>query len=206
MKICPQCRKTYEDDNLNFCLEDGSALNFSDQAAPTVMMPPPRETAAPPAGSPTQWEAAVQTAPPKSSKTWLLILVILGVLVVLCGGGGLGGFLLLRHKRTSVSSDKPAPVTSSSDLPTPNKTASTGSKTGKSDGYVTIENYEKLKIDMDRSDVETLLGGKGVEISSSKGGGMTFSVNKWEGENYRSIILTFKNDKIMTKTQVGLDK
>ena len=24
MKICPRCQKTYADDNLNFCLEDGS--------------------------------------------------------------------------------------------------------------------------------------------------------------------------------------
>lgn len=27
MKICPQCNKTYDDDNLNFCLDDGSVLN-----------------------------------------------------------------------------------------------------------------------------------------------------------------------------------
>ena len=27
MKICPQCNKTYNDDNLNFCLDDGSVLN-----------------------------------------------------------------------------------------------------------------------------------------------------------------------------------
>ncbi len=29
MKICPQCNKTYNDDNLNFCLDDGSLLNQS---------------------------------------------------------------------------------------------------------------------------------------------------------------------------------
>lgn len=27
MKICPQCNKTYDDDNLNFCLDDGSVLS-----------------------------------------------------------------------------------------------------------------------------------------------------------------------------------
>lgn len=27
MKFCPQCNKTYDDDNLNFCLEDGTVLN-----------------------------------------------------------------------------------------------------------------------------------------------------------------------------------
>lgn len=202
MKICSQCRKTYDDDNLNFCLEDGGALAFTDQAAPTVMMPPARETAAPP-----RWQApAPQAQSPKSSKTWLWVLLILGLLLVLCGGGGIGGFLLLRHNKPSLTLDKPTPVTPSSDFPAPSKTVSIPSKTTKSDGFVTLENYEKLKIDMERSEVEGILGGKGVEISSSKGGGMTFSVNKWEGDNFKSIILTFKNDKIMTKTQVGLDK
>jgi hypothetical protein len=57
---------------------------------------------------------------------------------------------------------------------------------------------------MPRSEVESILGGKGTEISSSTGGGMRFSVNKWEGEKFKSIILSFKNDKIMTKSQVGL--
>ena len=28
MKICPRCQTTYADDNLNFCLEDGSTLTL----------------------------------------------------------------------------------------------------------------------------------------------------------------------------------
>lgn len=57
---------------------------------------------------------------------------------------------------------------------------------------------------MSRSDVETLLGGKGTQVSSSTGGGVTFEVHKWETKDYKTIIITFKNDKVMTKTQVGL--
>ena len=67
-----------------------------------------------------------------------------------------------------------------------------------------MDKYNKLRIGMDRSDVESLLGGKGTEISSSSGGKMRFSVNKWEGEDFKTIILSFKDDKIMTKSQVGL--
>ncbi len=57
---------------------------------------------------------------------------------------------------------------------------------------------------MARAEVENTLGGKGTEISSSMGGGVKFSVNKWEGERFQSIILSFRNDKVMTKSQVGL--
>ena len=69
---------------------------------------------------------------------------------------------------------------------------------------LTMEMYERLKVGMPRAEAEAILGGKGTEMSSSKGGGMSFSVNKWDGDQFRSIILSFKNDKIMTKSQVGL--
>lgn len=204
MKICPQCRKTYEDNNLNFCLDDGVGLNAVDQAAPTVVMPGAGETGTQQA-APTQWQTPMQQAqaPRKSSKAWIWVLLILGVLVLICGGGALGTVFYLRTKVPTVTSgwpDFPTPTTSS----TPSF-SSTPLKTGRSETHLTLENYNRLKMDMDRAEVETILGGKGVEISSSNAGGMRFSVNKWEGDNFKSIILTFKNDKIMTKTQVGLN-
>ena len=85
---------------------------------------------------------------------------------------------------------------------TPATPASTPSASGSYD--VTMEKYKQLSIGQPRSEVERILGGRGTEISSSTGGGMSFSVNKWEGEGYKSIILSFKNDKIMSKSQVGL--
>ncbi len=45
MKICPSCRQTYSDDNLNFCLTDGSFLSTSSESEPkTMYMDPPRVT------------------------------------------------------------------------------------------------------------------------------------------------------------------
>lgn len=67
-----------------------------------------------------------------------------------------------------------------------------------------MEKYNQLKIDMPKSEVERILGGPGEEISQSSGGGMTFSVFKWSGEKYTSVIISFKNDKVMSKSQVGL--
>lgn len=91
-------------------------------------------------------------------------------------------------------------------LPTPSKTVRTPSTSDSSKGEydLTLDKYKQLSIDQPRSEVEKILGGAGIEISSSKAGRMTFSVNKWEGEGYKSIIISFKNDKIMTKSQVGL--
>lgn len=97
MKICPTCRRTYDDDALNFCLEDGTILQFSaaDAAAPTIVMDQARPTD--PRGAATQ----VSTPPKpysmqpkkKSSKAWLWAVGILGLGVLLCGGGFVGFFV-----------------------------------------------------------------------------------------------------------------
>lgn len=45
MKICPSCRQTYTDDNLNFCLTDGSFLTTETPSEPkTVYMEQTRVT------------------------------------------------------------------------------------------------------------------------------------------------------------------
>lgn len=108
MKICPTCRKTYQDDGLNFCLDDGSVLTFASPELPETMImqsplptdPGPRgdlpQTSPGPFGSPQQgtqssWENnpqfSMQPAAQKS-KTWLWLLGIAGLGVLLCGGGG----------------------------------------------------------------------------------------------------------------------
>lgn len=69
---------------------------------------------------------------------------------------------------------------------------------------LTMAKYNQLKTGMARSEVERILGGAGEEISSTSGGGVNFSVNKWSGEDYASVIISFRNDKIMSKSQVGL--
>ena len=45
MKICPNCRQTYNDDELNFCLNDGSFLSSAPENEPkTILMDQPRVT------------------------------------------------------------------------------------------------------------------------------------------------------------------
>lgn len=102
MKICPNCQRTYPDDDLNFCLDDGAILSQAGgyDSPPTVRMNPPRSTA--PVSSfgnenPTQINQyqphqpqGYSMQPQKSSKTWIWVLGILGFGVLLCGGGLVG--------------------------------------------------------------------------------------------------------------------
>lgn len=104
MKICPRCQKTYSDDNLNFCLEDGSVLTHSaaDPLPQTVLINEPRVTQQQqPAPSQPGSQPAWSNAPPqysmqpakKSSKTWIWVVGILGLVVLLCGGGLVAFFI-----------------------------------------------------------------------------------------------------------------
>lgn len=48
MKICPSCKRTYDDDTLSFCLADGSVLSASPDPHETQRIPAPRSTNAAP--------------------------------------------------------------------------------------------------------------------------------------------------------------
>lgn len=46
MKVCPVCDKTYKDEFLNFCLDDGAGLKEikTDEPPPTLILDSPRQT------------------------------------------------------------------------------------------------------------------------------------------------------------------
>lgn len=73
MKRCPQCRQTYADDNLNFCLSDGATLIFESNPvdAETVLR--------------SQLPNQVSAAPPPSNSRRLIFAAI-GLPVLLIGG------------------------------------------------------------------------------------------------------------------------
>lgn len=146
MKICPRCQKTYTDDNLNFCLEDGSVLaQAAAQPPQTVQMNEPRITQPPSMssqpGSQPGWNVAPQPysmqPPKKSSKMWIWVVLILGVLAVVCGGGLVGLFYI------GSQADK-----ASNTITTAN-TKTTASATGNKSTNTTSTSS-------DRTDVETI--------------------------------------------------
>ena len=104
MKICTICNRTYTDETLNFCLDDGGSLrNLSDDAPPTIIMDAPRTTdqtnwqdfgAAPWQNqSNIQQQQPIYPAVTKSLDQTLpiisLVLGVLGVLLSLCCYAGL---------------------------------------------------------------------------------------------------------------------
>jgi hypothetical protein len=140
MKVCPQCNKTYADDNLNFCLEDGTVLTQSGSSMPeTVLMNQARltEPQAMPNTHPTQpagWSQAPQyaAAPKRSSKAWLWVVGILGVVVLLCGGGFAALALIGMNMETNTAADNTS-------RPLTNRTTTTTSPSPASDDRMDAE-------------------------------------------------------------------
>lgn len=94
MKRCPTCTRTYADDDLNFCLDDGSVLQRLTEAGTpetfllnrvdTSDVGRPPATMVQPGVPPTKPEFTMKKG---SSRGGLWAIVALGLLVVLCGGG-----------------------------------------------------------------------------------------------------------------------
>ncbi len=147
MKICPRCQKTYTDDNLNFCLEDGSVLTQAAGEPPqTVMINEPRITQQQPStssqpmsqpGGQPAWNVAPQPysmqPPKKSSKMWIWVVLILGVLAIVCGGG-LVGFIYIASQADVASNSGTSNNGKTAPSPTANKSSnSTTTSTNSSD-------------------------------------------------------------------------
>ncbi|MFL6375029.1 MAG: hypothetical protein ACJ73D_10205 [Pyrinomonadaceae bacterium] len=150
MKVCPRCQKTYTDDNLNFCLEDGSVLNAVNTAPPppTNPMAEPRPTQQPQSFSQPQqqqqpgWNVqphgqqySMQPAK-KSSKAWIWVLLILGAIILVCGGGIIGAFVYVGNKASEVANavananfNSPRSNKNSNSTSTSNTSSSTSSRT-----------------------------------------------------------------------------
>ena len=120
MKVCPRCGKTYTDENLNFCLEDGEFLTeHGADAPPTVILDTPRITnqtnwqqaqyQPPPFEPPAPWQSQtpnvqnqqtgvqqMRTGQDQTLPTVALVLGILSLLLICCYGGfplGLGAVI-----------------------------------------------------------------------------------------------------------------
>jgi hypothetical protein len=146
MKICPRCQKTYADDNLNFCLEDGSVLAQGSAAPPPSyggqQVPPTNPQASIPSQSQQpQWnlqgqqqpQYAMQSQPQKKSRAWIWVLLILGAVILLCGGGVVGLFIYgtqqanqlantLANAANTVGNSSNRSTTSSNSTSTPGRT------------------------------------------------------------------------------------
>ncbi|HKS29975.1 MAG TPA: hypothetical protein VJS44_19290 [Pyrinomonadaceae bacterium] len=129
MKRCPRCSRTYTDDTLSYCLDDGTRLigGYDADATQVNPFPPASPTAptvayqAPTLPSPGPPPPATQPAfnePAPRRKSHLLTIV--AVFVALVIGVGIGGLMFQRYTTTS-----PAVVASASPTPSAAATAAT---------------------------------------------------------------------------------
>ena len=143
MKTCPTCHKTYEDESVMFCLDDGAALLQAMTAADpnaTLLIPEPRETEPGPTVAnsqpptvpiqPVQAQADSAARPTlgasagapvgkrKSPLPWILgIVIALGLLGI--GIAFMLGYALQRESQQSAQTGTATPSLTQSDITTP---------------------------------------------------------------------------------------
>jgi hypothetical protein len=125
MKICPECKRTFDDD-LSFCLEDGTRLVSQRSGNTTLIYPDsttiPSPTPAPTTPTPTPVPAPIP--PPANGSNKSLIAVILGVLgvllIVVVWGGIKFGIWYLDHSSNRNSDYTPPTVATASPSPSYN--------------------------------------------------------------------------------------
>lgn len=114
MKRCPQCRRRYSDESLNFCLDDGSTLVIEPDSDPTLISPTV-------ASRPTApWIAPSAAPSSQSSFRWILLATVI-LLAVILGGGAVA--LLYRVNKWDSPNDgnmsKTLPTNSVTESPKP---------------------------------------------------------------------------------------
>jgi len=139
MKICPTCRKTYEDPSLVFCLDDGASLREirdSDPDATLHLAQPPGPTVRAPGPSPRptvpgqatitarpdQYQGATPhraSASERESTSKSALPWIFGIVVVLAVAGVLVAWLVTRSGDSGLTkNESPTPQPSASAMPT----------------------------------------------------------------------------------------
>lgn len=163
MKICPKCGTTYQDETLNFCLEDGSVLNRQEGSAseppPTVMMQevsPTVDQAQTPVTSPQESPQAYvpqYTMPRKRSRTWIWVVLALFAVVTVCGGGIVG---LIALGSLDDGSEPPPSVADSKRTAPPAKNLEDRDRRTRidfSDWPAALSGFRDIKADYDRGEL-----------------------------------------------------
>ena len=113
MKQCPQCRTTYTDDTLKFCLADGTPLAEVGE----------EETIVRPGGT-----VAIPSAPPQKKGGFPIVKVLIGLLVLgflgllVAGGAGVLFYMNAGGDSKTVVQNSPTPTSTPKPSATPSET------------------------------------------------------------------------------------
>ena len=137
MKQCPNCKTTYTDDALRFCLADGGSLISMSEAPETVKMSfnnEPMRVNIPLNSTPTIFAPPLsQQSSPAKKSVLPIVIGVFGFLLLLVVGG-IAAFVLLRSKndrKAVVAADSPTPIISKSVSPTASPFATTNDETAR---------------------------------------------------------------------------
>ncbi|HXM48863.1 MAG TPA: hypothetical protein VN956_13555, partial [Pyrinomonadaceae bacterium] len=142
MKTCPSCGKTYEDQSMVFCLDDGARLEpvgaaFDSNA--TWNLPPPGPTVASPrptsptaqstlTSRPGQFQRQVSTDDTRTESRRGALPWVFAIVLVLGASGVLMAWLMTRGGDSDVSGKYPAPTPVLSIVPSPSPMATLETK------------------------------------------------------------------------------
>lgn len=71
-------------------------------------------------------------------------------------------------------------------------------------GRVTKEAYDRVEMGMARPAVERVIGRPGEEMSRSEFAGIVTVLYSWRNPDGSNMIVTFQNDRSISKAQFGL--
>ncbi len=90
--------------------------------------------------------------------------------------------------------EKPVATVTTSD------TASTTPSTG-----LTMAAYQQIRTGMSYAEVARILGSEGSEMSRADVLGNVSTIYNWKGSGFSNVTVTFHNDGVMSKAQIGLE-
>lgn len=122
------------------------------------------------------------------TRSWVLLLVIIMIATFTSGCG---------------SADNSTEKSTVENVTTASSETKAEVETTKEDSKVNYENFLNIKMGSSLADVESMLG-EGNEQSSSEVGGIKTAVYLWNGSSLSNVNVTFQNDEVMGKAQIGL--
>lgn len=136
MKRCPKCRRSYEDETLRFCLDDGSPLfDARDSEAPATEILPARGTPTLKSTGPTvpSYQAAVEPRPESGGRTSnpVMTVALIAIVVLLFALVAIAGIFVFRQSRER------EPDVARTATPTPSPTTTARRETADSTETVT---------------------------------------------------------------------
>lgn len=219
MKECPQCKTTYSDETLNFCLADGTALIEAGGREPETIPYAGANTVnmnAPPTGQAQAFGSTMGQGPAAPAKRGCMGPAIIGIIALLVLGGlvavGIFAFIKFSSGRSIDSDATPTPTRSpskwespgASPSPSASPSGSPKTTTKKGEGPLTKETFAQIKTGMSYKEVVDIIGFEGEEMTSSEAASYKVGSYKWEGSDYSMIFGVFMNDKLSSKTQANL--